>query len=211
MLFRSYLYSETFVTDIRKKVKKLYGDIYGLFTGRECREVAAQILEDCRMRTQRYAKIKNASLRVRRAVLGEMKEKADGGFAFTKPFRALMSAFLDAEDFLVMTLNETEKTPDYFFRQFTRFYKSARLVNTNAEKIFRQAVGDLNALSKTVEREIADLRRYRIRRAEGETYTYADRIAKREELLSEIESISATVEEMIGGDRKSTRLNSSHM
>lgn len=194
-----YLYSETFVRDIVKKVGKLYGDIYGLFTGRECREVATQILEGCKERAKRYAKIKNASARVRRAVLGEMKEREGGGFAFTKPFRELMSAFSDAEDFLTMTLNEEEKTPDYFFRQFVRFYRSARLASAHAEKIFCRAEEDLGALSETVEREIADLRRYRIRRAEGEVYTYADRIAKREELLEEIESAKKTVKEMTAG------------
>lgn len=194
-----YLYSETFVRDIQKKVNKLYGDIYGLFTGRECREVATEILAGCKERAKRYAKIKNASARVRRAVLGEMKEREGGGFAFTKPFRELMSAFSDAEDFLMMTLNEEEKTPDYFFRQFIRFYRSARLASAHAEKIFRRAAEDLDALSETVGKEITDLRRYRVRRAEGEVYTYADRIAKREELLEEIGTAKKTVEEMAEG------------
>lgn len=197
--YRSYLYSEAFVKDIQKKVGKLYGDIYGLFTGRECREVAGRILQDCGARAKRYVKIKNASPRIRRSVLGEMKERADGGFAFTKPFRALMSAFSDVEDFLTLTLNEEEKTPEYFFRQFMRFYKSARLITSNAEKIFRRAAEDLNTLSESVKREIIDLRRYRVRRAEGEVYTYADRIAKREELLLEIETIAGAVEEMTDG------------
>ncbi len=197
--YLSYLYSENFVKDVAKKIGKLYGDIYGLFMGRECREVAARVLEDCRRRSERYVKIKNASMRVRRAVLGEIKEREGGGFGYTKPFRALMSAFSDVEDFLVMTLNEEEKTPDYFFRQFMCFYKSARLVHLNAEKIFRRAVGDLDTLSAVIEREIADLRRYRIRRAEGEIYTYLSRIEKREELIAEIQSAKKIVEEMICG------------
>ena len=197
--YLAYLYSEAYVKDVNKKVEKCYGDIYGLFSGRECREVAVQVLADCGERTKKYAKIKNASSRIRRAVLGEMKERADGGFAFTKPFRALMSAFSETEDFLELTLNEEKKTPDYFFRQFMRFYKSARLVASNAEKIFRKAEEDLNSLSESVKKEIADLRRYRVRNAQGEVYTYADRILKREELLEEIEAAVNTVTEMSDG------------
>ncbi len=79
--YLAYLYSEAYVKDVKKKVEKCYGDIYGLFSGRECREVAVQVLADCGERAKRYAKIKNASSRIRRAVLGEMKERADGGFA----------------------------------------------------------------------------------------------------------------------------------
>ena len=197
--YLAYLYSEAYVKDVNKKVEKCYGDIYGLFSGRECREVAVQVLADCGERTKKYAKIKNASSRIRRAVLGEMKVRADGGFAFTKPFRALMSAFSETEDFLELTLNEEKKTPDYFFRQFMRFYKSARLVASNAEKIFRKAEEDLNSLSESVKKEIADLRRYRVRNAQGEVYTYADRILKREELLEEIEAAVNTVTEMSDG------------
>ena len=199
--YLAYLYSEAYVKDVNKKVEKCYGDIYGLFSGRECREVAVQVLADCGERTKKYAKIKNASSRIRRAVLGEMKERADGGFAFTKPFRALMSAFSETEDFLELTLNEEKKTPDYFFRQFMRFYKSARLVASNAEKIFRKAEEDLNSLSESVKKEIADLRRYRVRNAQGEVYTYADRILKREELLEEIEAAVNTVTEMSDGGK----------
>lgn len=197
--YLEYLYSDSFAKDVEKKVKKLYDDIYGLFTGRECREVATQILKACGERAKRYLKIKNASLRVRRAVLGEMKEREDGGFVFTKPFRALMGAFSDAEDFLTFSLTAEEKTPNYFFRQFARFYKSARLVSSNAEKIFCKATEDLNALSEAVQKEIVDLRRYRVRRADGETYAYADRISKRGELIEEIKTIQKTIEEMTEG------------
>ena len=81
----------------------------------------------------------------------------------------------------------------------SRFYKSARLVASNAEKIFRKAEEDLNSLSESVKKEIADLRRYRVRNAQGEVYTYADRILKREELLEEIEAAVNTVAEMSDG------------
>ncbi len=63
--YLAYLYSEAYVKDVNKKVEKCYGDIYGLFSGRECREVAVQVLADCGERTKKYAKIKNASSRIR--------------------------------------------------------------------------------------------------------------------------------------------------
>ncbi len=197
--YLEYLYSSKFPCDAEKKIRTLYGDIYGLFTGRECREVAQELLENSRRRKKQYEKIKNSSVRVRRAVLGEMREREGGGFGFTKPFRALMSAFLDAEDFLSFVLEERERTPDYFFRQFVRFYRSAHLAVSTAEGVFTRAEGDLKSLSETVLKEIDDLKRYRLRRAEGEVYTYAERIARREELLGEIESIAKTVKEMKDG------------
>ena len=197
--YLTYLYSDAFSRDAEKKVKKLYGDIHELFIGQECREVAERILSDCRQRTQKYAKIKNASMRVRRTVLGEMKEREDGGFAFTKPFRALMSAFSDAEDFLELVLTEKERTIDYFFREFTRFYKSARLVASTAEKIFGRTKEDLQTLTETVNKEIVDLRRYRQRRSDGEVYTYADRIQRRQELLEEIGWAIGVIDEMTEG------------
>lgn len=197
--YLEYLYSPQFPRDAEKKIRSLYGDIYGLFTGRECRAVAQELLQSSRARKKRYEKIKNSSVRVRRAVLGEMREREDGGFGFTKPFRALMSAFLDAEDFLSFALEEGERTPDYFFRQFMRFYRSAHLAATTAEGVFTRAEEDLRALSATVVKEIEDLKRYRLRRSDGEVYTYAERIARREELLEEIESIGKTVGEMKDG------------
>ncbi len=193
------LYSDGFMRETDAKILSLYRDIYGLFTGRECREVAEELLKTSRERSKLYTKIKNASVRVRRAVLGEMREKENGGFGFTKPFRGLMSAFADAEDFLVFVLEEEERTPDYFFRQFLRFYQSAHLAANKAEEVFSRAEHDLGALSETVEKEIVDLRRYRLRRADGEVFTYADRIARREELLGEIASIQHTVGEMKDG------------
>ena len=197
--YLEYLYSLQFPCDAERKIQSLYGDIYGLFTGRECRAVASELLENGRRRKKKYEKIKNSSVRIRRAVLGEMREREGGGFGFTKPFRALMSAFFDAEDFLSFVLEEEERTPDYFFRQFVRFYRSAHLAVSTAEGVFTRAEGDLKSLSETVLKEIEDLKRYRIRRADGEVYTYAERIARREELLGEIESIAETVGEMKDG------------
>ncbi len=197
--YLAYVFSPRFRFDVKRKVKALYDGIFGLFTADDCREVAAQILDGCARRQTAFTKIKNASLRVRRAVLGELKDSKEGGFYFTKPFRGLMNAFVGVEDFLTFVLKEEPRTPDYFFRLFTDFYRSVKYVATASEQVFSQAVADLAALSETVEKEIADLKRYRVRGAEGGAYTYADRILRREELKSEAEKIALLIRSMGDG------------
>lgn len=194
--YLQYLYSPSFSADVKKRVKNLYDGLCGLFTGAECRSVAEELFQDCASRQKEYVKIKNASLRVRRSVLGEMKDDKEGGFYFTKPFRTLMSAFSQTEEFLSFVLKETVPSPDAFFRQFAEFFHGAKYVSVHAEQIFADAVNDLKKLSDTVQREIVDLKRYRRRIGGEELYTYQDRIDRREELLKECEKISRTVEGM---------------
>ena len=194
-----YLYSPAFTQDISREIGKLYSDVYGLFTGRECREVAEKVLADCARRQSRYRGIKNASVRVRRSVLGELKERKEGGFYFTKPLRGLMSEFVQIEDFLQFVLRGEERTADYFFRQFVEFYRSARDVSARAEQVFGSAQSDILAFSETVEKEIADLKRYRVRAGDKEIYTYADRIERRMELKKEAAEIAAVLKDMEEG------------
>ena len=195
-----YVYSLRFLADARKQVRKMYEGIYGLFAGQECREVAEEILKRCAFLQEKYVRIKNASVRVRRAVLGEMKDNKEGGFYFTKPFRALMSAYVQVEDFLQFVLREQERTPDYFFRQFVEFYRCAHFIAANANRIFTMAQEDLGSLSAVIEREISDLKRYRLKKGAEEVFTYADRIARREELQEEVRRIGAIIADMGGGD-----------
>ncbi len=195
-----YVYSPRFTADARKQVRKMYEGIYGLFAGQECREVAEEILKRCAFLQEKYVRIKNASVRVRRAVLGEMKDNKEGGFYFTKPFRALMSAYVQVEDFLQFVLREQERTPDYFFRQFVEFYRCAHFIAANANRIFTMAQEDLGSLSAVIEREISDLKRYRLKKGAEEVFTYADRIARREELQEEVRRIGAVIADMGGGD-----------
>ncbi len=197
--YLAYLFSQRFTADTEKRIRKIYEGLYGLFAGEECKEVAAGILADCGQRQAHYAKIKNASLRVRRAVLGELKERKDGGFYFTKPFRTMMSAYVQVEDFLNFVLEEEPRTPDYFFRQYVEFFRSAYFISANAEKIFPRAEEDLRALTQTVEKEILDFKRYRRRIGTQEVLTYADRIARREELKEEIEKTLRLLQEMQQG------------
>ena len=194
-----YVYSPRFPADAERQVRKMYGELYGLFAGEECREVAEEILRRCAYLQEKYVRIKNASVRVRRAVLGEMKENKEGGFYFTKPFRTLMSAYVQVEDFLKFVLREQERTPDYFFRQFVEFYRCAHFAAAGAEKIFAAAQEDLRSLVAVIEREIGDLRRYRLKKGTEEVYTYADRISRREELKEEAQRICALIADMSGG------------
>ncbi len=194
-----YLYSPQFNADLNKRIRKIYDGLYGLFTGAECREVAEQILSDCDERQKLFVKLKNSSLRIRRTVLGELKEDKEGGFYFTKPLRNLMSAFVEVQDFLNFVLKEKERTPDYFFRQFARFYASARLIAHRAKKTVEEACEDLSALNAVIGKEIADLMRYKRKIGSQETLTYGSRIQAREELKKEAERVAETLRQAESG------------
>ncbi|MBQ2701949.1 MAG: UvrD-helicase domain-containing protein, partial [Clostridia bacterium] len=116
--YLSYVYSEKYIVDVRKKLDKVYDNLYGLFTGEECRDFIADITNACKKQLFAYEGIKNASMKVRRCVLGEIKEKKEGGLYYTKPFRELVNGILDVQDFFDGTLkSERSKTPEYFYRQ----------------------------------------------------------------------------------------------
>ncbi len=197
--YLSFLYSEDFLQEIAREIGRIYDDISGLFASEECRQVAEELLEDCAARQAAYTEVKNASVRVRRCVLGEMKENREGNFYFTKPMRGLMSAFVQVEDFLRYVLSEPVRTPDRFFRRFIEFYGCAKEVATRAERVFEGAIADLNELEVTLGKEISDLKRYRIKTGEGEQLTYADRIARREELMAETVKIAGVIRSMGNG------------
>lgn len=182
-----YVYSPSFVKDVQGKIAKVYDSLYGLFTGEECKDFIETILSACRRQLAAYEGIKNASMRIRRAVLGEIKEKAEGGLYYTKPFRDLMNAVLEIQDFFGGTLqSERAKNQAYFYRQVNAFYKSAGFVARYTERIVEEAQRSLQVLATEVEKELADLKRYRQRMGGEETYLYPERIARREELQKEI-------------------------
>ena len=86
----------------------------------ECQDFIEDIIEECKRQISAYEGIKNASMRVRRAVLGEIKERQEGGLYYTKPFRELMNCLLDVQDFLGGTLqSENAKSPDYFYYYYS--------------------------------------------------------------------------------------------
>lgn len=188
--YLTYLYSPRFIADVKKKLDKIYDSLYGLFTGEECKDYIKTIVSDCKKQLSAYESIKNASLRIRRAVLGEIKEKKEGGLYYTKPFRELMNCVLDIEDFFEGTLkSENAKNPDYFYRQLLSFYKSSAFVAKKTEKIVNEAQETLIELKNSIEKEIVDLKRYKQKIGNVEIYSYADRIDKRTKLLAETEKI----------------------
>ena len=197
--FLSYVYSEKFVSEIRKKLAKIYDGIYGMFVSDESREIAQAVLEALEEQEGKYAEIKNASLRVRRCVLGEIKEKVDGGLYYTKQFRNMFNCISDVREFLQLLSDERMSGHAFFYRQLLSFYKSLRFLRRYSEKICANAITDLEELHVAVDKEISDLRRYKITVDGKETLTYGERIEKREQLKKEIIKISQTVKEISEG------------
>lgn len=192
--YLSYVYSPQFVADIHKKLTKVYDNLYGLFTGTECRDFIEEIIRASKQQIAAYEGIKNASMRVRRAVLGEIKEKKEGGLYYTKPFRQFMNAILDVNDFFDGTLkSERAKSPEYFYRQMLSFYKSASFVVKNIDRVITEGENSLEELRVVIERERNDLMRFKQKIGEVEVYLYADRIARRNEILAEIDKIKEKV------------------
>lgn len=192
--YLSYVYSMQFPKDLKKKMDRVYDCLYGLFTGDECTEFVGRILDDCKEQISAYESLKNASLRIRRTVLGEIKEKKEGGLYYTKQYRHFMNAVLDIMDFFGGTLkSEKAKIPEYFYRQLLSFFKSARLVYKRSEAITQEALDGLEKLKEELEKEIFDLRRFKQKIGGTEIYLYADRIERREALLKETERMREKV------------------
>ena len=192
--YLEYVYSNRFVADVKKKTDKVFDNLYGLFTGDECQEFIANIIDETKTQLLAYESIKNASMRVRRCVLGEIKERKEGGLYYTRPFRELMNCILDINDFLGGTLKSPNaKRADYFYRQLMSFYKSSVFTFRHTERIVAEAVDSLNALRTELQKEIAEMRRFHQKIGGVEVYMYADRIARREELLKEVDKIQEKV------------------
>ena len=192
--YLSYLYSEKFVADVQKKLDKVFDNLYGLFTGDECSDFIAEIVRQCKNAITAYEGIKNASVRVRRAVLGEIRERKEGGLYYTKPFRELMNCILDIYDFFDGTLkSERAKEPEYFYRQMLSFYKSAAFAVRFCDRVMEEAEESLDTLQVIIEKELNDLKRFKQKIGGVDVYLYADRIARRKEILQEIERVRERV------------------
>ncbi|MBO5480193.1 MAG: UvrD-helicase domain-containing protein [Clostridia bacterium] len=192
--YLEYVYSQTFVNDVSKKMHKVYDGLYGLFTGEECKDFISSILSVCKKQISRYEEIKNASTRVRRAVLGEIRERKEGGLYYTKPFRELMNAVVDVDDFLGGTLqSEHAKTPDYFYRHMASYYKSSAFIARYGEQVVQEGINSLEELIQGLQREISDLARFRQKIGGVDVYTYADRIERRKQIVTEAEKIKNSV------------------
>ncbi len=194
--FLRYAYSEKFVRDTDKTLSKIYDGVHGMLSEAADDDFVAEVLAACDRQISGYGRIKNAGLRVRRCVLGEIKEKKDGGLYYTKQMRSLFNCVYDIKEFLSVTVKE-DRGQFYFYKQLLSFYKSVKFIRRNGEKICASAVDDLNGLLLTVDKEIEDYKRYKLNfGTDKETYTYADRIAAREQTKKEIEAVISLIEDI---------------
>ncbi len=197
--YLKYIYSQKFSDDTEGKLAKIFDGVYGLFTADECQEVAKGVSAACAEQIEHYESIKNASLRVRRCVLGEIKEKQGGGLYYTKQFRYLFNCVLDVREFLELAFAGGKmKTYAYFYKQLLSFYKSVKFIRRYGKKICAAALQDLKKLGETVDKEISDLKRYKMKIGEREVLTYSSGIEKREQLKEEIEAVICRVESIDG-------------
>ena len=194
--YLKYVYSDKFALEIRKKLAKIFDGIYGMFAADGCKEASQAVADALCGQEERYEVIKNASVRVRRCVLGEIKEKADGGLYYTKQFRNMFNCVSDAREFLLLLSDERMDGQAFFYRQFLSFYKSIRFLRRYSEGICRGALSDLDSLSLALDKEISDLKRYKRTIGGQETYTYAERIEKREQVKRETERLAQSVREI---------------
>lgn len=192
--YLKYIYSPEFEADVDRKLAKVYDGVYGLFASENCMDVTKEVISSFALQIEHYERLKNAHVRIRRSVLGEIKEKKDGGLYYTKQFRYMFNCVLDVKEFLTL-VSDDERMKDYayFYRQFLSFYKSLKFLRRYSQKICLAAEEDLKNLETAVDKEISDLKRYKIKTAEGEVLTYSDGIAKREELKKEIVSAAGGV------------------
>ena len=197
LAYSEYIYSQKFYRDIQARLAKIYDGIVGMFLSPECAQIIESAAADCRAQAEEFTKLKNASVRVRRAVLGEIKEKPEGGLFYTKPFRELMNEVTAVEEFFSNDL-KSEKIKNYsvFYGRLLSFYRAASFIHRMHGRIVSDALEDLARLKEVVAKEIGDLRRYKIYRGGEEVETYADRISRRGELLQEIDKISESVQKI---------------
>ncbi|MGN0805804.1 MAG: UvrD-helicase domain-containing protein, partial [Candidatus Coproplasma sp.] len=192
--YLQYIYSPAFVADLRKKLKNIYSSVRSMLPKEQGDEFVEAILKAISAQRSLYKRIKNAGLRVRRCVLGEIKEKPDGGIAYTKRMRELFNCVEEVEEFL--KVNRTDARMDgyyYFYRQLLSFYKALRFIQSYSVHICESAINDLNNLKAAVNKEIEDLKRYKQRIGDRLEYTYPDRILKREETLKEIDNTVTSI------------------
>ena len=188
--YLKYVYSQKFVLDLRKKLDKISSGMRGLFDMDVCGEFIDDVIKTFSAQEEKYDKIKNASTRVRRCVLGEIKEKADGGLHYTKQFRTLFNAVYTVKEFLSQTIiDERANNTSYFALQLSSFYKALRFIRVQGEKICQIATNDLNALCATLEKEALELTRYKTKVGDRQVLTYADNVRTKRELIAEATKI----------------------
>ena len=193
--YASFIYSDEFILEVEKKLKKIYDGVFGLFSSSESEEFIRDVDERCVEQLADYEHIKNASVRVRRCVLGEIKEKAEGGLYYTKQFRYLFNGILAVREvFDIVKNDERARDYAYFFKQLLSFYKSVKLVRASYSRVCATAIEDLKRLRAAAVKEVDDLRRYKTIILNKEAFVYAEQISKKEELVKEIDDVLRRVE-----------------
>ncbi len=195
--YLKFIYSQDFVAAVRKKLERIYGNVRGMLPDTADDEFVSAILSSIDKQLKRYEKIKNAGLRVRRCVLGEIKEKPSGGLYYTRQMRTLFNCINDVKEFLSINRTDARMSNYYFFyRQLLSFYKSLRYICAEGKRICGGAVRDLDILSASLDKEIEELKRYKLFSGDSFVYTYADRIEKRGEIKKEAAKTIKYVEEI---------------
>ncbi|MGN1104455.1 MAG: UvrD-helicase domain-containing protein [Candidatus Coproplasma sp.] len=195
--YLQYIYSPTFVKDMRKKLGNIYSNVRAMLPKDEDDEFVSSILKAISTQRALYERIKNSGLRVRRCVLGEIKEKPDGGIAYTKRMRELFNCVEEVEEFL--NVNQSDARMNgyyYFYKQLFAFYRALRFIQANSSRICDGAINDLINLNSAIDKEIEELKRYKQRFEDRMEYTYPDRIQKREETKKEIERTIQSIQKI---------------
>lgn len=193
--YLAYIYSDRYPKDVKKQLHRIFESVTDLFFSPECAPFLRSVQEDLDRQEEMYTVLRNAGVRIRRSVLGEIKEKPEGGLYYTKPFRELMNHVSVIREFLSLCTGGTIGEGDgRFYQEIIAFSRSLDYVVKKQEAVLAEAAGNLAILRTGVEAEISDLSRYRITRGGKEVETYADRIAKRKELLREIEKNQTNLE-----------------
>lgn len=186
MEFLEYIYSDKFAADIKKRLYKIFDSVHGIFVADECKQALENVVKSLNICEKQYTKIKNASVRVRRCVLGEIHEKKDGGLYFTKQFRNLFNGVGDVLEFIKMLKEDRMSEGAFFYKQILTFYKSLKFIRRYSEKMCLFAMDDLRTLHGEIEKEIADLRRHKSKLGDVIILKYADVIESRKNLQGEV-------------------------
>ena len=191
------IYSEEFYNMLERKLQEIFQDMKENFTGSETAPYLQKQQQVLSTVLKQYTQIKNANIRIRRAIMGEIREKKEGGFWFNKEFRSVMNAVILVEEFLHIdfTLDKFNKQ-SMFYNHLLEFYQAGKLIKNKGQHALLDAIQSIKSLHVQVEKEIVDLKRYKVKRGDEFVESYQDRIARRKILLEECQQFLEILQEM---------------
>lgn len=194
------IYSEKFYKMLEEQLYKIFKDMKENFIGSETVPYLQKQLQVLGVVLKHYVQIKNANIRIRRAVMGEIREKHEGGFWFTKDFRSIMNAVILVEEFFKIDFTEEKfKRQSIFYNRLLEFYQAGKLIKNKGQQALQDAIKEVKSLFAQLEKEIIDLKRYKVKRGDAFVESYQDRIARRKVLLEECQQILQILQEMEEG------------